>query len=376
MAARGQQQQRGRRASSMFSAVVLVLMALALIPETEAMQCYGDKGQAVDWWVAFKYPNSRKYSYADSTNVSGGLLQSSSSFTTGSPSCLNSTLSQIYSAPSTTTFSLYNDEPAVPTLFLSEENKAKRSAYVDKAHAKGIVAADSNGNGFWLVHSVPKFPVSPLNTTKFQYMEDSQVQYGQSLLCISLKGWSTFNTIGSNLQIIRPDYYGVSAFSSGAKSSAANWYASAVSGTYIHSADQAQPKITTAGGMSVTAFAKSGYYGNGWDMYSQLIAPSLAQELYVQTWRKGSGTPLPSNCTGSYHVINILDISMNGNTWNYLNDHSKWAVASSQNSNWVCICDINRMASQGTRGGGGLCFQSGPLHKSLVNDVSKNEACP
>jgi hypothetical protein len=70
----------------------------------------------------------------------------------------------------------------------------------------GVVAFDDK-QGFWLVHSVPKFP--PKAKYGFGYPESGH-RYGQMFLCISLNG-SHFNAIGelytegskSNIPLLR-----------------------------------------------------------------------------------------------------------------------------------------------------------------------------
>lgn len=57
------------------------------------------------------------------------------------------------------------------------------------AHAKGVVAFDGQ-SGFWLVHSVPRFPPAPGDGppgTKGNYSYPTTgLRYGQTMLCVSL----------------------------------------------------------------------------------------------------------------------------------------------------------------------------------------------
>eukprot|EP01100_Stratorugosa_tubuloviscum_P001181 TRINITY_DN1264_c0_g1_i1.p1 TRINITY_DN1264_c0_g1~~TRINITY_DN1264_c0_g1_i1.p1 ORF type:complete len:387 (+),score=191.59 TRINITY_DN1264_c0_g1_i1:48-1163(+) len=359
----------------------LLILQFLIIDVYGVTQCLSDTGSAVDWWIAIKYPNSRAYSYTDSSKQGNSLTQSKYSFTQNSPSCLNYTLSQIYDV-SKISYTIYNDQPPEndESYFQQQQqqqqlhSKIIRAPMVDDAHAKGIVATDDSANGFWLVHSVPEFPVSPNSSNSFEYMQDGQTQYAQNLFCVSINSWSNFNLIGKQLQYYRPNYY-ASYFTSTAKSSASSWYDSS-NDIYIHSAQNSLQSILSRSKMTINSFAKTGYYGSGWDMYSEFVAPSLKLDLYAETWRRGSGTPLPSSCDKTYKVENIKDLNINGHAWDYLDDHSKWAISSSSSSTWVCMCDINRMASQGNRGGGCLCFQNSGLHSSLLSSVAAAEKCP
>lgn len=56
-----------------------------------------------------------------------------------------------------------------------------------RGHAKGAAFFDGN-TGFWLIHSVPKFP----NPDKYDY-PDSGYNNGQSFLCITLRTESLTN---------------------------------------------------------------------------------------------------------------------------------------------------------------------------------------
>jgi len=111
-------------------------------------------------------------------------------------------------------------------------------------------------------------------------------------------------------------------------------------------------------------------------VWDELIAPNLQSAMDVETWRQGSGSPLPSNCTAKYHVENVEYVTMAGITWKYTADHSKWGITSPSSSTWSCVGDINRMASQGNRGGGAVCFQNSGLHKSILASIKSVAPCP
>lgn len=77
----------------------------------------------------------------------------------------------------------YNDQPP-------------NQPYTEKdGHTKGIVAGNSEG-GFWLVHSLPKFPL--VNVTTYGYPK-SGTMYGQSFLCISMEQ-QVLDSVGNYLK--------------------------------------------------------------------------------------------------------------------------------------------------------------------------------
>jgi deoxyribonuclease-2 len=143
--------------------------------------------------------------------------------------------------------------------------------------------------------------------------------------------------------------------------------------------------ITTVGNVVFESFAKNPSTDS--DIYQSLIAPALATNLLVETWRKGAGHSLPSECDQVYHVNNVqrVRISLKQNLmitsqtpvdWEYTEDHAKWAVSDNQGKPFICIGDINRMRSQFKRGGGSLCLQSPNVWAILHESIEQLEACP
>jgi hypothetical protein len=52
-------------------------------------------------------------------------------------------------------------------------------------HTKGDMAFDANG-GFWLVHSVPRFPANTGSGVSYDGYPEYASTYGQSFLCMSM----------------------------------------------------------------------------------------------------------------------------------------------------------------------------------------------
>lgn len=66
------------------------------------------------------------------------------------------------------------------------------------AHAKGVVAMDGQ-SGFWLVHSIPRFPPSPAPGVNYT-LPVTGLRYGQTMLCLSF-GFDQADPIGRSCPI-------------------------------------------------------------------------------------------------------------------------------------------------------------------------------
>lgn len=97
------------------------------------------------------------------------------------------------------------------------------------AHAKGVIVFDGV-SGFWLVHSVPRFPPSP-DEGNYTF-PTTGLRYGQTMLCLSLP-FNQADIIGefpvyffffhvvknllispSSFKIVYPDFVSISLFCS------------------------------------------------------------------------------------------------------------------------------------------------------------------
>jgi deoxyribonuclease II len=117
--------------------------------------------------------------------LSSQLMNSTSSFT-------GQTLSLIYSNNNidNNLIAMYNDEPT------------NGNTDGSRGHTKGVVVANDI-SGFWLVHSVPKFP--PEIGGNYDYPH-SGLTYGQSFLCMSFTG-DQMDEVGKQLQYNEPHFY-------------------------------------------------------------------------------------------------------------------------------------------------------------------------
>lgn len=63
----------------------------------------------------------------------------------------------------------------------------------------------NKNEGFWLVHSVPKFPPSFEDSGEYDYPSSGTV-FGQSFLCMSFKK-DQMNKVGTQLRFNEPGVY-------------------------------------------------------------------------------------------------------------------------------------------------------------------------
>jgi len=351
--------------------LVVVCTALLLCCASLAVAspgCISDSGKPVDWWVVIKIPtiggnkdpsaDGYGYLYADSTSTN---LQISSKQldVDGTSTAPGATLNQIYTANTGTTgWLMYDDETP------------NGNSYSSYGHTKGDVCFDTK-QGFWLVHSVPRWP--PVPPSPYEFPSDEKT-YGQSMLCQTY-ATSQFNLIGANFILNKPYVYSWSM--TAALNSTLPNMVSVIQKDFSYSKPAtAIQNLKTVGGASFTAFGKN----SGWNqsLYEDLVSPHYNLGFYWETWQNGATSDvMPSFCTPQYKYdsINISNITVSSSiAWKETNDHSKWGVDMS-GKNTICIGDINRQWSQNQRGGGTVCQVNSGIYKSFRNMITGFQGC-
>ncbi|XP_074654621.1 plancitoxin-1-like [Tubulanus polymorphus] len=355
-------------AASYVAFVVLLLSCSVAAVDDGGFSCKDPNGKNVSWFIVYKVPklpgNKNKliaaglaHFYLDANNPSPFRL-SPVSVASSSGHALANTLKQMHDG--------FIQKTDVLRLLMNDETPDKhKDSY--HAHQKGVVLFNRDG-GFWMVHSMPRFPNRANRTYGWP---DKDLRYGQSFLCISMN--STFlDVIANLLAISHPTVYDFNlpkTFKVNAMfQQIAHNKAVPVNVTYKSS-------IITASGTylkTFQAFSKSKKFNK--DLYGSLVAPRLKANLRTETWQHGHR--IPSTCPPSgYRVENIITVKLgNSIVFNSTHDHSKYAVGDT--SPIVCIGDINRQYSQFHRGGGTVCIFDANVWRVFQSLILAIEKCP
>ena len=217
-------------------------------------------------------------------------------------------------------------------------------------------------NGIYLAHSVPKFPPDP-KEGKYEYPSTGTI-YGQSFLCLSLSH-SDLNKI---MEVLLVDFpypyathipeYGYKEIPSLKKFTDEEW----------NNENMTISEEVKAGSDQFTVYGKHREWGL--DLYHDLLAPEIGDDIYANTWSNGVGTN-PSDCTGKYAAYNVLKLNWGSISWKRNKDHSKWGVSGST----VCIGGINRQESQKKRGGGAFCIKDDEFSQEMHSLIEDYERC-
>ncbi|KAM8825841.1 deoxyribonuclease-2-alpha [Synchiropus picturatus] len=362
----------------------LLVLLLPHPGQTSPISCHNDKGIATDWFYLYKLPKCSGH-----TSAAEGLLyllldKGNSGWLDGmatvndSASALGSTVGQLYTPESReTAFILYNDQQpdGVPAV------RKKHSYRGHGGHAKGVVMLDKE-QGFWLVHSTPRFP--PVRRGGAFAYPHSGVINGQNFLCITFP-LQSFQTIGEQLKINQ-----VAVYDCDVPPSLATLVPSlaalckkkrAMSNATVAEDKQVSNRsvtLTSQGGTQFISFAKGATFKN--DLYHAWVAPTLQSDLLVQFWRASSSPVLPSDCSLGWKVLDISLLSPGKKpSYTTTHDHSKWAVstvaAGGPGGGWVCVGDINRIQAQEYRGGGTVCQRNPAVWKAYRTAALQCEMC-
>lgn len=230
-------------------------------------------------------------------------------------------------------------------------------------HTKGAFAADTK-SGFWLIQSLPKFPDTdgPISSM----WSKSASNYGQHYFCISVTA-NDINNIAGQYLVAQPQVY--------ASANNANLANVAALIASKWSSETTKTLHLTVGGFNFTSFIKSPSWGK--DLYEDFVQPALQVKAGFawETWRRSPYMDAYCPPSYAYPSLNVEGCSVGGDSFSYTDDHSKYGVSQDSGSPYVCIGDINRMASQFKRGGGTLCFQHKNLWEAMSGVTTKVDTC-
>jgi deoxyribonuclease II len=105
--------------------------------------------------------------------------------------------------PGKTLEELYHDQKDNKIKLLYNDEPPSGKSDETRGHTKGVVVANDI-SGFWMIHSVPKFPPE-IEKGVYGFPEGGEV-YGQSFLCISMTGDEIWK-VGKQLQFNEPHFY-------------------------------------------------------------------------------------------------------------------------------------------------------------------------
>jgi deoxyribonuclease-2 len=336
---------------------MMFVFLVFLLSPTWATSCLDSRGTNLDYWAVIKFPGSTNFVFWD-TAANGGFQRPSVAVDEPTSSALMVTLAQLYGTNSKLAYAMYNDE------------SPNGATHESKAHSKGVLAFDvSKNSGFWLTHSLPRFPNSVADG--LGSLPDST--YAQHFFCVSIDRQG-FEDISRQMAINGPSVYDHKVPST---SKASSPFEAWVSEELLSSRNSSVVGISSKGGASMTSFAKSKTFGL--DLWDSLVSSNIETDIIVQTWKNGDGINFPSSCSSSgyeYQVMNLEEVQSQSFSWKVTKDHSKWAVSCDSTAKTVCFGDNNRQVSQTKRGGGAVCVQDESLWSAMNSITGLTEQCP
>lgn len=343
------------RSSFITSIRSLFIFLATLAISTSALQCLDESGQPVEWWALFKLPGGAKYFYYD-TNASALALSPYTLNETGG--AMFETMNQLWHVPNTQ-YAFYNDEPP---------NQVTYNFTV--GHSKGAWMWDgTTEDAVYLQHSIPKFTEGPKTTPQYLGLPSNAYMYGQHAFCLTVP-FSDLETVVDKFVFVLPDIFdtnynpNIRPFPTLESLLAGAWDDWATCDTFT---------LTGTAGTKVTGFVKTAAWND--ELYAGCLAPQLASGLAAETWTHGSAEPAACTPKWPYDVLNIKNFSWSGEGFVNYDDHSKWAITTSEDKEGtVCFSDINRVYSQYARNGAAFCLEDATLWRDL-RDAITTDTC-
>ncbi|XP_030288379.1 deoxyribonuclease-2-beta-like [Sparus aurata] len=328
------------------------------------ISCRNEAGEPVDWFIIYKLPRYQigqvgsgvDYMYLDS---SVGSWQMSKFMVNTSQGAIGSTLNQLYKGKvymsNSSVYALYNDGPPILDYM---------QGY---GHTKGVLLFDRS-QGFWLSHSIPRFPSFP--ERGYLYPSSGKVN-GQTALCVTYH-YDQFLSIAKQLEYLYPRFYNCSV--PAAFSADLPQLVQLCEGTKpTLTSDKSAQQLFTIQGDKFVSFVKSESFVD--DIYTGWVAQALDADLLVESWQT-QGHELPSNCSLPRHTLNIKRVQLPGPVhFQSHYDHSKWCVSRIYEDQVTCLGDLNREKAQQWRAGGLVCSFNPLIYKAFRQVVDWYIGC-
>lgn len=302
----------------------MAVLWLASLNTIHCGGCVTETGQHVDWYTAFRLPNSRDYLVYDS---------SSPNFRKTDETLLGAIID---------TISLERD-----SLLIWNDQQVEKLAGMDKAHSKGFIHFEKGNNGFLYVHSIPLFIDTSENSLKKTTRETSS--YAQSIVCVTLASEDQAHRVIQQLMTSNPNIY--------------------------KNSFQVPPRVKPLA-VTVSSDLPFGFRyvtktsASSEHPFEEMLTSEFKVGWLVNTW---SRPYKESSCQETYPISNIKTKNLGGVVMKSTQDHSKWALSRGGSRRIVCIGDMNHMDSQSKRGGSFLCREDPRLHELLSQSILEDD---
>uniref|UniRef100_A0A8R1XTE1 Uncharacterized protein n=1 Tax=Onchocerca volvulus TaxID=6282 RepID=A0A8R1XTE1_ONCVO len=214
--------------------------------------------------------------------------------------------------------------------FCNDQKPGETKSHGNRAQAKDVTFFGKT-SGFWLIHSVTRFP----SNAKYSYPKNGEV-YGQSFLCVTMKTES-IGTFAEAMKYIDPAVYQMNLPKN-------------FSDRFLFLKElKILKKKNNPNSSLIQTFSSIG---------------SLKFYDFLKT-KKYDGDI----------VINVRELKIGGSKFGNNKNHSKCAVSQKETKPLVCIADINRQESQKKRAGGALCFENLKIWKLFEKSILNVEDC-
>ncbi|KRZ84465.1 Deoxyribonuclease-2-alpha [Trichinella sp. T8] len=244
---------------------------------------------------------------------------------------------------------------------------------------KGVIMAEDNNKGFWLVHTAKYFPNLALGIGDL-FSNEKTKKDAAAFLCMSYSDVN-LRAIAKIIDYEQPIVY----FTQRSAAAAAQpFYDSTEIQKLVNGLHKYQPTasasgdgirtLTAPGTVKIFASAPVAYSS---DIYSNYVVKILKKSMQVYT-PGTTATVLRKSCVGTLKVENVLGpITVKDTEIPIGQDSARWSVSKSD-SDFICLCNTGRTANDVKYGAIVACVLSKDAADFFRKMITKEnlDACP